>query len=84
MSEHPLAELERSQRRYLESEAPWHPEAVRKLRDLAVESGIPLSSITRAAAGEIYYQLRVPDRVIEEYKKWRAVYDLSKRLKKSL
>lgn len=67
-----------------ESEHNWNEQATKALRDLAVDSGIPLSSIARAAKGEIYYKLRVPDRYIKEYKKWRQIYMVYRRLGKSL
>ncbi len=68
--------------RNAENEIVWHEQAAKALRDLGVNSGIPLSVIARAAKGEIYYKLRVPDRYIEEYKKWRNVWEVSKRILK--
>lgn len=68
--------------RNAQSETVWHSEAASKLRDLTVSSGIPLSTIARAAKGETYYKLRVSDRHIDEYRKWRAVYDTTRRILK--
>jgi hypothetical protein len=65
-----------------ETEMVWHPEAAKGLRDLAFNSGIALSIIARAAKGEPYYKIRVPDRYVEEYKRWRRVWEVTKRITK--
>ena len=64
------------------NETVWHEGAAKELRDLGVNSGIALSVIARAAQGDPYYKIRVPDRYIEEYRKWRNVYDVTKHILK--
>ena len=80
----PIASQDQYRALHPETEINWNQQATKALRDLAVDSGIALSVIARAAKGEIYYKLRVPDRCIEDFKKWRQVYLVSKRIGKSL
>ena len=61
-------------------ETNWCPVATKRLRDLAVETGIALSTIARAANGKLY-RYDIKPEIIAEYKKWRNVYDLTRRLK---
>ncbi len=81
-----------------ETEIVWHEEAQQAMRDLAVRVKIPLSIIADAAAKKPRWSdattdlficqqsLRysdVPLEVIEEYKRWRRVYEATRRLKQS-
>ena len=68
-----------------ESSFVWHEGVAKALRDLAVNSKIPLSVISSAASGQnIRYQLhKVPKHIVEEYKKLRRVYEVTRKLKKS-
>lgn len=72
-----LRDLE-GRNQYLETN--WCPIATKRLRDLAVETGIALSTIARAASGRLH-RYDIKPEIIAEYKKWRNVYELTRRLK---
>ena len=69
-----------------ESSIVWHEGTAKTLRDLAVNSKIPLSVISSAANGRNNrYQLhKVPKYIIDEYRKLKRVYEVTRRLKKSI
>lgn len=63
-------------------ETNWCPVATKHLRDLAVETGIALSTISRAANSKLH-RYDIKPEIIAEYKKWRNVYGLARRLKRN-
>lgn len=75
-------ELQELEGRNQYHETNWCPAATEHLRDLAIETGIALSTISRAASGKLH-RYDIKPEIIAEYKRWRNVYELARRLKRN-